>query len=145
MPCETTQAICSLIFGGVLERHPHLKVAFAHGGGSFIGTVGRIAHGFKARPDLCAIRCKKSPLEYLSRIYVDSLVHDEDTLRLVIGKVGLKRVMLGSDYPFPLGEVPRAGQLVEECDWLSDNEKQAILGTNVCEFLGVDPAYYLAD
>ncbi|KAJ3059477.1 hypothetical protein HK102_009967 [Quaeritorhiza haematococci] len=62
MPCETTTAICSLIFGGVLERHPSLRVALAHGGGSFPYTLGRIEHGFRVRPDLCAVRCQKSPL-----------------------------------------------------------------------------------
>jgi aminocarboxymuconate-semialdehyde decarboxylase len=55
-------AICSLIFGGVLERHPKLRIGFAHGGGSFPGTIGRIVHGWKVRPDLCAVRCKKNPL-----------------------------------------------------------------------------------
>lgn len=67
MPCETTMAICSLIFGGVFERHPNLKVAFAHGGGSFFATLGRIAHGWEVRPDLCATVCKRNP-KYLPHL-----------------------------------------------------------------------------
>ncbi|RKP08828.1 2-amino-3-carboxymuconate-6-semialdehyde decarboxylase [Thamnocephalis sphaerospora] len=143
MPCETTMAICSLIFGGVLERHPGLKVAFAHGGGSFPGTIARIIHGWKVRPDLCAVRCKKNPLEYISRIWVDSLVHDEDTLKFLIKKMGShRRIMLGSDYPFPLGE-HQPGQLVEKArEWLGDDEADDILGLNCLRFLGLDPEQY---
>ena len=62
MPCETTIAICSLILGGVLEKFPTLRVCFAHGGGSFPFTVGRIEHGFNCRPDLVAVDNKKSPM-----------------------------------------------------------------------------------
>ena len=69
MPCETTVAICSMIFGGVLERYPALKVAFAHGGGSFPGTVGRIEHGFQVRPDLCQHRTQVPPTSYLGKIW----------------------------------------------------------------------------
>eukprot|EP00158_Paraphelidium_tribonemae_P003122 Partr_v1_DN25896_c0_g1_i2_m2822 putative decarboxylase len=138
MPCETTIAICSLIFGGVLERYPRLKIAFAHGGGSFAGTVGRIEHGFRVRPDLCQTRTKVNPLHYLGKIYVDSLVHDPDTLKFLLSKMSEDKVILGSDYPFPLGEeVP--GKMVEEMDDLSDQVKRKILGLNACEFLGIDP------
>jgi aminocarboxymuconate-semialdehyde decarboxylase len=123
--------------GGVLERYPNLKVSFAHGGGSFPATLGRIAHGFDVRPDLCAIKTKKSPLEFLSRINVDSLVHDEDALRFLIKKLGVDRVMLGSDYPFPLGE-HHPGKLIEECDWLTDEEKEKLLSVNALKFLGIE-------
>src|SRR5207302_3649723 len=75
MPAEVTLAICSLIFGGVLERLPHLRIAFAHGGGGFPGTLGRIEHGFRARPDLVAIDNARPPSAYVKSIYVDSLVH----------------------------------------------------------------------
>lgn len=69
MPCETTVAICSMIFGGVFERFPNLKVCFAHGGGSFPGTIGRIEHGFQVRPDLCQTMTKVNPLSYLGKFY----------------------------------------------------------------------------
>ncbi|KAL1917072.1 uncharacterized protein VTP21DRAFT_5270 [Calcarisporiella thermophila] len=136
MPCETTIAICSLVFGGVLERYPKLKICFAHGGGSFPGTLGRIEHGFKVRPDLCAIRTKTSPLEQLDRIWTDSLVHDEDTLKFLIQKIGIDRIVLGSDYPFPLGE-HHPGKMIEECEWLSEEEKEKLLGGNALRFLGL--------
>lgn len=108
MPAETTLAICSMIFGGVLERLPDLKVCFAHGGGSFAYTLGRIEHGFRVRPDLCATDNPVHPRAYLERIYVDSLVHDARALEFLIGTVGVERIALGSDYPFPLGRPPRA-------------------------------------
>ena len=76
MPAETSRAICSMIFGGVFERLPDLRVAFAHGGGAFPATIGRIQHGFDVRPDLCAIDNKIDPLDYLGKFWVDSLVHD---------------------------------------------------------------------
>ncbi|CAG8440983.1 8895_t:CDS:10 [Acaulospora morrowiae] len=137
MPCETTISICSVIFGGVLERYPKLKISFAHGGGSFFGTLGRIVHGFEVRPDLCAIKIKKSPLEYLKRIYVDSLVHDEDALQIIIKKIGAGQIMLGSDYPFPLGE-HHPGEMIERCEWLSDEDKERLLGKNALKFLGIE-------
>ncbi|PKY43991.1 amidohydrolase 2 [Rhizophagus irregularis] len=137
MPCETTISICSLIMGGVFERYPKLKVSFAHGGGSFLGTLGRIAHGFNVRPDICALKIKKNPMEYLDRIYVDSLVHDEDTLHLLIKKLGINKVMLGSDYPFPLGE-HHPGKLIEECDWLTNEDKEKVLSGNALKFLGIE-------
>ena len=103
-PPSSTIAICSVIFGGVLERLPALRMAFAHGGGSFPGTFGRIAHGFAARPDLVAVANPRPPADYLGRFWVDSLTHDPAMLRLVVDLVGSDRVALGTDYPFPLGE-----------------------------------------
>jgi len=136
MPAETSRAVCSMIFGGVLEKLPNLKVAFAHGGGSFPGTIGRIQHGFECRPDLCAINTKMSPRSSLNRIYVDSLVHDPEALRLIIKVLGIRKIMLGSDYPFPLGE-DHPGQLIESMPELDDAEKQLMLGDNALEFLGL--------
>ncbi len=77
MPAETTRAICSMIFGGVFEKFPKLRVAFAHGGGSFPYTLGRIEHGFDVRPDLVAVDNKNTPGNYLGKFWVDSLVHDK--------------------------------------------------------------------
>ena len=86
------------------EKYPKLRVAFAHGGGSFPATVARIEHGHKVRPDLCAIDNDKSPRTYLGRFWIDSLVHDPRILDYLIDLVGADRIALGSDYPFPLGE-----------------------------------------
>src|SRR4051794_33140021 len=141
MPAETSLAICSMIFGGVLERFSKLRVAFAHGGGAFPFTIGRIEHAFHVRPDLCAVDNKVTPRSYLAtpeqpaRFYVDSLVHDADALRLLITLFGSERVALGSDYPFPLGEA-HAGQLIESMK-LSSNEKARLLSETARDFLGL--------
>jgi len=104
MPAETSLSICSMIFGGVFERFPKLRVAFAHGGGAFPATIGRIEHGFNVRPDLVAVNSTINPREYLGHFYVDSLVHDPAVLRYMIELMGARSIALGSDYPFPLGE-----------------------------------------
>ncbi len=142
MPAETALAICSMIFGGVFDRFPALRVAFAHGGGAFPFTAGRIEHGFNVRPDLCAVDSQTSPSSYLAtrngeltpaRFYVDSLVHDPDALSLLLKFFGANRIALGSDYPFPLGEA-RPGALVESMD-LSAQEKAQVLAGTCREFL----------
>jgi aminocarboxymuconate-semialdehyde decarboxylase len=104
MPAETSLAMCSMIFGGVFERLPALRVCFAHGGGAFPGTLGRIQHGFDVRPDLCAADCALSPRAHLGRFWADSLVHDQLALETIVEVFGEDRVCLGTDYPFPLGE-----------------------------------------
>lgn len=113
MPAESSRAICSMIFGGIFEKFPNLRVAFAHGGGSFPATIGRIEHGFNVRPDLCAIDNKISPKAYLGRFWLDSLVHDRKMLNYLIELVGPEKIALGTDYPFPLGEL-EPGKLIEE-------------------------------
>jgi aminocarboxymuconate-semialdehyde decarboxylase len=136
MPAETSLAICSLIFGGVLERLPHLRIAFAHGGGAFPGTVGRIEHGFRVRPDLCACDNAVNPRSYLGKFYLDSLVHDADALRQLIRLVGAERIALGSDYPFPLGE-DEPGRLIESLTDLPEATRQRLLAGTALEFLGL--------
>lgn len=112
MPAETATAITSMIFSGLLERLPRLRVAFAHGGGAFPATLGRIEHGFIMRPDLCAVDNAVNPREYLGRFWIDALVHDPAMLRFVVDQMGPSRVAMGTDYPFPLGElVP--GELIK--------------------------------
>ena len=105
MPAETSRAICSMIFGGIFERLPNLRVAFAHGGGAFPVTSGRIQHGYNVRPDLCAVDNQVDPANYLGRFWVDSLVHDADTLDFLLDKIGPDRIALGTDYPFPLASL----------------------------------------
>jgi aminocarboxymuconate-semialdehyde decarboxylase len=140
MPAETALAICSVLFGGVLERLPRLRIAFAHGGGSFPGTIGRIEHGFHSRPDLCAVENPRSPREYLGKFYLDSLVHDADALRHLVRLVGPERIALGTDYPFPLGEA-EPGRLIESLGDLSPATKQRLLTGTALEFLGLDEAF----
>jgi aminocarboxymuconate-semialdehyde decarboxylase len=135
MPAETTLAVCSMIFGGVLERLPKLRVLFAHGGGAFPATVGRIAHGFDVRPDLCAVDNAVDPREYLGRFYVDSLVHDEAMLRYTMELLGDDKIALGSDYPFPLGEaVP--GRLIESMSLPAESRAKLLHGAAL-EWLGL--------
>jgi aminocarboxymuconate-semialdehyde decarboxylase len=112
MPAETSRAICSLIFSGVLERLPNLRICFAHGGGSFPYTLGRIEHGFEVRPDLCAVDNPHNPRSYLGKFWLDSLVHDAAMLDYLVKLIGAEKVALGTDYPFPLGE-DIAGSLIE--------------------------------
>ena len=134
-PLETALAASKLIYGGVLERLPQLRVCFAHGGGAFPYTVGRIEHGFIARPDLCALENNINPREYLGKFYVDSLVHDADALRLLLKMVGEERIALGSDYPFPLGEaIP--GELVHKTP-MSDSDKELVFSGSAKEWLGI--------
>jgi aminocarboxymuconate-semialdehyde decarboxylase len=134
MPAEVSLAICSVLMGGILERWPQLRLCFAHGGGAFAGTVGRIDHGFQARPDLCATQVSHPPSHYLGRFWVDSLVHDARALRLVLETFGVDRVAVGSDYPFPLGEA-MPGALVESLG-LPPAQEQGILVDNALAWLG---------
>ncbi|MGZ5287122.1 MAG: amidohydrolase family protein [Flavisolibacter sp.] len=135
MPAETTRAICSMIFSGVFEKFPRLRVAFAHGGGSFPYTLGRITHGFEVRPDLVQIHNQVSPRNYLDTFWVDSLVHDPAALQFLLQTMGAGRICLGSDYPFPLGE-HQPGKLVEEME-LAHDVKEKILYRNALEWLGL--------
>jgi aminocarboxymuconate-semialdehyde decarboxylase len=136
MPAETSLSICSMIFGGVFERLPDLKVCFAHGGGAFPATLGRVEHGFKVRPDLCAVDNKNNPRDYLGRFYVDALVHDADMLRYMIKLMGAETIAMGSDYPFPLGEqIP--GHLIESMNLPTDVADRLLAGTAL-EWLGLE-------
>ena len=105
MPAETSRAMCSMIFGGVFDRFPNLRVNFCHASGSFLSTIGRIEHGFNCRPDLVAVDNPKNPREYCGHFWVDCITHDQNMLHYVLKMQGSKRVTLGSDYPFPLGDL----------------------------------------
>lgn len=136
MPAETSRAICSMIFGGVFEKFPKLRVAFAHGGGSFPFTIGRIEHGFDSRPDLVAIDNNITPRNYLGKFWFDSLVHDKMALKYLVELAGPNRVALGSDYPFPLGEdVP--GKLIKEAGFDLATQQQLLSGSAL-EWMGLE-------
>ena len=141
MPAETSLAICSMIFGGVFEKLPKLKVAFAHGGGSFPMTIGRIEHGFNVRPDLCAIDNNVNPRDYLGKFYLDSLVHDEKVLKYVADLIGSDKICLGTDYPFPLGELD-PGKLIENSSF-DNNTKEQMLANNALEWLNLDRSQFM--
>jgi aminocarboxymuconate-semialdehyde decarboxylase len=133
MPAETSRAICSMIFGGVFEKLPKLRVMFAHAGGSFLPTIGRIAHGFECRPDLVAIDNNIDPRKYIGKFWVDSATHDSFLLEYVLKLQGSRRVMLGTDYPFPLGDL-EIGKFIEEME-LSKKTKEDIFHLSALEWL----------
>jgi aminocarboxymuconate-semialdehyde decarboxylase len=136
MPAETSRAICSLIFSGVLEKCKDLRICFAHGGGSFPSTIGRIEHGFEVRPDLCAVDNPINPCEYLKKIYYDSLVHEPQILDYLVKLVGADRIALGTDYPFPLGE-ETAGSLIESMNY-DDKTKARLFYQTALDWLRLD-------
>lgn len=144
MPAETSLAICSMIFGGVFERYPRLRVAFAHGGGAFPFTAGRIEHAFHVRPDLVATENQIAPRSYLrqadrpARFYLDSLVHDPAALSYLLSLFGEERLALGSDYPFPLGET-HPGRLIENLSTLTPAQKTQLLSGTAQDFLRLSP------
>lgn len=135
MPAETCRAICSLIFGGVLQRFPNLRIAFAHGGGSFPYTLGRIEHGFNVRPDLVQVDNTVNPREYLGKFWLDSLVHDQSAFNFLLQSAGEDKICLGSDYPFPLGE-HHPGELIESMQLPKETEEK-LLYKNALDWLGL--------
>jgi aminocarboxymuconate-semialdehyde decarboxylase len=136
MPAETSRAICSMIFGGVFEAFPNLRVAFAHGGGSFPFTLPRIEHGFDVRPDLVAIDNPFSPKKYLQNFWLDSLVHDKNTFDFIINVMGENQICLGSDYPFPLGE-HHPGKMIEQASYTKEI-REKLLYKNAANWLQLD-------
>ncbi len=136
MPAETSRAICSMIFGGVFERLPQLRVCFAHAGGAFLPTIGRVEHGFNCRPDLVAVDNKVNPREYLNKFWVDCITHDARMLEYILETAGTDKVCLGSDYPFPLGDL-EIGAFIEEMD-LPKSTVEAIFAKNALEWLDMD-------
>lgn len=138
MPAETQLGILSLILSGAFERIPDsLKLCFAHGGGSFAFLLGRVDNAWNCR-DIVRQDCPSPPSSYVKRFYVDSAVFDTGALRLLIEVMGSDRVMLGSDYPFPLGE-QSIGKLVAESSDLSEPDKTLICAGNAQDFFGIAP------
>ena len=137
MPAETSRAICSMIFGGIFKKFPNLRVAFAHGGGSFPHIIGRIEKGFLERPDLCAVENNINPKNYLGKFYVDSLVHSQEALNYLVDIIGIDSIILGSDYPFPLGE-EKPGKLIETNSKIDVATKNKFLYKNALNWLGLD-------
>ena len=140
MPAETTRAICSLIFSGVIEKFPKLRFLFAHAGGSFIPTLGRIEHGFNCRPDLVALDNNVAPSHYLNKFWIDSATHDSDLLRYIMTKQSTKKIALGTDYPFPLGDL-HIGQFIEEMQ-LEQSDLENIMHGSALEWLDLPKSMF---
>ena len=135
MPAETHLSILAMVLGGVFDRvGPELRICFAHGGGSFAFWLGRLENAWRMRPDVIATS-HHPPSHYMGRFYVDSVVFDERPLRLLIDTVGVEHVVVGSDYPYPLGERP-AGRVVREAASITAAERTMMLRTNAERFLG---------
>ncbi|MBI1182792.1 amidohydrolase family protein [bacterium] len=135
MPAETSRAICSMIFGGVFEKFPNMRVNFSHAGGSFVGTIGRIEHGYNCRPDLVAIDNPVNPRNYFNHFWIDCITHDLPTLKFVLQHIDSTKVCLGSDYPFPLGDL-EIGKFIEESD-LSQRDIENIFSTSSLQWLNM--------
>lgn len=142
MPAETARAIASMIFGGVFERYPKLRVCFAHAGGSFIPTIGRLEHGFHCRPDLVAVHNSVNPRSYFGKFWVDSITHDAKLLSYIIDEIGAEKVCLGSDYPFPLGDL-EIGAFIEKMDLPIDTLDQ-LMYQSACEWMDLNPDRFLS-
>ncbi|MFT6761197.1 MAG: aminocarboxymuconate-semialdehyde decarboxylase [Psychroserpens sp.] len=140
MPAETSRVICSMVFAGIFEKLPDLRVCFAHAGGSFIPTIGRIEHGFNCRPDLVAIDSDINPRESLGKFWVDCITHDTQALEYIIDKVGSEKVCLGSDYPFPLGDL-EIGKFIEGMN-LPENQLSDIYADSALSWLALDKKQY---
>jgi len=141
MPAETSRAACSMIFGGVLERLPNLRICFSHAGGSFLPTIGRIEHGFNSRPDLVAIDNPINPRDYLGKFWVDCITHDIEALKYILKLQGSKRVCLGSDYPFPLGDL-EIGKFITESN-LDKEVITDIFSNSTLEWLNLDAKLFI--
>jgi aminocarboxymuconate-semialdehyde decarboxylase len=132
-PLDTTIAAACLVFGGVMERHPKLKVCLVHGGGFVPYQAGRWAHGWHVRPEP-KVNIKQSPEPWIDRFYYDTILHSQKNLEFLIGSAGPKRVMLGSDYPYDMG----TGECVRQVRALSisDADKAAVLGGAAWSLMG---------
>jgi aminocarboxymuconate-semialdehyde decarboxylase len=134
-PLDTTVAVHHLIFGGVLQDCPNLKLVLSHGGGFLPAYSGRIDHGASARPDCCE-HLRHMPTTYLKRLYFDTIVYTHHQLEYLVEQFGADHVLIGTDYPADMGEVDPIG-FIEGAKGLDDIERRAILGRNAARLLNI--------
>ena len=132
-PLETTIALSHLIFGGVLDRYPGLKIVAAHGGGYLGSYIGRSDHAWRNRTD--AHSMARAPSDYLRQIWFDCLVYTPEGVRHLVNEVGASQLVVGTDYPFDMGCYDVHG-LIDRVPGLSDAERDAILGGNALRLIG---------
>jgi aminocarboxymuconate-semialdehyde decarboxylase len=133
LPFETTIAGASLVFGGVLERHPDLKICLSHGGGFLPYQAGRFRHGFDVRPE-AQVNLAGSPEASIARLYYDTILHAKPTLEFLVASVGADHVLLGSDYPFDMGNLDCVARV--EALAIPDADRDLILGGYADRLLG---------
>jgi aminocarboxymuconate-semialdehyde decarboxylase len=141
MPAETSRAACSMIFSGLLDKLPNLRVCFSHAGGSFLSTIGRIEHGFNCRPDLVAIDNPNNPRNYIGKFWVDSITHDIDFLKYILKMQGSRKICFGTDYPFPLGDL-EIGKFIEDSD-LSKEAQEDLFHNSTLDWLKLNKEMFL--
>jgi aminocarboxymuconate-semialdehyde decarboxylase len=134
-PLDTTIAAARLIFSGVLEKYPGLKIILAHGGGQFPYIVGRMEHGYQVRPE-CKEKVHQSPMAFFKNFYFDIITHNPDALRYLIRIAGSDHVLLGSDYPYDMGD-PNPVQTVSELSGIKAGDRQKILRENAIALFGL--------
>lgn len=134
-PLEETICAGRLIFDGVMERHPGLKIVFAHGGGYAAAYGGRFDHAYHARDDVRG-QLPKPPSEYMKLFYFDTMVFEPDQLGFLVERYGADHVLLGTDYPYDMGETDPLG-LIGRVEGLSDEDRDLIVGGNAARLLGV--------
>lgn len=128
-PAETTIAVARLIFAGVFDRHPGLRVCVVHGGGFVPYQVGRMQRGWEAKPGIAATDLTTPPLEVVQRLYFDSIVHNPQALRYLIDLVGADRIMLGTDYPFEAGDLDPLTTIDAIPDLTEEERRLIVSGT----------------
>ncbi|MFI2666723.1 amidohydrolase family protein [Micromonospora carbonacea] len=145
MPAETHLSVLAMILGGVFDRVPEtLRICFAHGGGSFPFWLGRADNAWHRRGDLVRGASAAPPSAYVDRFCVDSVVFAPAALRLLVDTMGEDRVLVGSDYPYPLGERP-AGRVVREAGFLTAGQRAKLLSTNALRFLGLEQRFAIQE
>jgi aminocarboxymuconate-semialdehyde decarboxylase len=135
-PLDTTLAAARLIFAGVLDRFPRLRICVGQAGGFLPYVAGRLDHGYAVRPE-CRRFIDRPPSEYFSRLYFDSITHSPHVLRLLLETVGPERVMVGSDYPFDMGS-PAPRGVIEAQSALRPGGRERIYRDTAAEFLALD-------
>lgn len=134
-PLDTTIAAAHIIFSGVLDRFPGLKIILSHAGGCLPYICGRFRHGFDVRPE-CKEVIKKSPLDYVKEFYFDTITHDSESLRFLISRVGADHVLIGTDYPYDMGDLDPV-RTVEELTELSGEQSSKIMGENAASLFKI--------
>jgi aminocarboxymuconate-semialdehyde decarboxylase len=134
-PLEEAVFVSRLIFGGVLERYPNLKIVIGHGGGYLPFYPGRMDHAYKVRPE-SKQHISRPPSEYLKKLYFDSIVYQASSLENLVRAAGSEHVLLGTDYPFDMGEADPVG-LINKLKSIPQTEREEILGGNAVRLLKI--------